>query len=343
MIREIFYVFCIIILASNSTEWNNIYNLYELDPKSPIGNCQTNINDNRNCIFQNVKSSEIYLNQSLLKKYFINNRMKYEIIINGENGNKFNVLTNHICEVFKKVLYYDASNIGLELIEVDAFTRCKDLEIIVLNGNRLTDLNADIFLSNEKLTAIDLGINRLKAIQVKWFINKDNLNSILLDQNMLQKFPIEKFPIFKALKNIYLDENKILQLNETLIVEKFPKLKKISFEFNLLSCSSQKQLTNFFNMKRIKILTYDSNQATYKYNLIEGYSFGWVIPSGCIADENWKTLKQDLLGRSNDTIFDNNKIKTTNKTFWIVIWIFSGISLLISLVAFGWSLNCTKN
>jgi len=111
-----------------------------------------------------------------------------------------------------KILDLRQNNIS-RFDDADTFRDLRDLEYLVLTGNQLEKLPADIFRNNGKLRTLKLGENQLTELHVDQFKELVNLEGISLSHNQLEIIPAGLFRNNMKLTDIHLQSNKIRQMD----------------------------------------------------------------------------------------------------------------------------------
>lgn len=217
------------------------------------------------------------------------------------------ILTNDVCTYFRSLLRYFASGLGLIAVHKDAFEACFHLEELHLRANQLTKLDFKIFSNNLMLLSIDLSSNQFQDINPFWFNSTPKIGGINLRANRITNLPIDDFPVLRQMTQFYIFDNQLTDLNETIILMKFPFLQWIEIDYNFLSCSRQNQLKSFFEGHQTKLGQRIQTNLRIKimkesYRILD-HAFEWVRPNGCIADQNWNFIMREKVEMLDSTTF----------------------------------------
>ena len=174
----------------------------------------------------------------------------------------------------------DFSKNGILEFRALEFTKFKQLQILILNENKLTDLPnnlsiafpslREIYLHGnyllksfsrqsletafllEKLDARDSGINELTS---GVFYNNTKLKYLDIQYNKLQDFDSEAFIGLRHLKYLHLDHNQIIELSPELL---WP-LRHLQI-FTISSNRIRKVPNNLFHSPHLKIINFKNNE-----------------------------------------------------------------------------------
>lgn len=143
----------------------------------------------------------------------------------GVIGSRMDIFTSDICNAFPKVKKINADHLAISVLEDNSFENCHELEHLKMSYNRLTQLNnTNLFKNNLKLKIVHFYANRLTVINPDTFNHLTMLEDLSFGINNIYNFPIEDFSTNTHLKNLYVDQNDFNDINETIILKKFPKL-----------------------------------------------------------------------------------------------------------------------
>nr|ABB21074.1 variable lymphocyte receptor A [Eptatretus burgeri] len=120
----------------------------------------------------------------------------------------------------KLVLNYNK----LRELEPTAFHRLTKLRLLYLNDNQLKSLPEGVFDKLTKLTRLDLDYNQLKRVPDGVFDKLTNLKELWLQNNQLQSLPKGVFDKLTSLKELSLSNNQLKSVPE----EAFDSLVQIS-------------------------------------------------------------------------------------------------------------------
>lgn len=219
-----------------------------------------------------------------------------------------NVHEINVCAKNPDIQKVDLSNKGLFDIPDGSFDACKDLTAINLNHNQLTALPSNIFAENPFLESIKMRDNNLTTVDPGWFeACAKNLRYLEMTQNSLVQFPIKDLPRMVNLKFLHLSQNRIFDLDEVKIVEKFPNLEHITFQFNRIGCLRYNALVDYF--KKNMVNTTSIKKPNMK----------------CIADKQWFYLMLTHLSK---------EVPADAFAPIMLLWITLGISVFAIVLSF---------
>lgn len=148
---------------------------------------------------------------------------------------KLHTLTSDICDRYPEITHYNASDVGLSRIHLNAFNGCHKLTSLELQENKLTTLPQSLFKNNSLLKVLDLSSNGFTSFDWRILHNTPALKELRLTDNQFEKFLISDMPILPHLWDLYIDKNKFTDLNVERVNEKFPSLYKLFFKNNYMN------------------------------------------------------------------------------------------------------------
>jgi Leucine-rich repeat (LRR) protein len=109
----------------------------------------------------------------------------------------------------------DLSNFSIESIDDDAFVGLDRLKVLVLSGNKISDIgnNGGLFRNLSGLKILDLSFNRLIRINVGDFDGLANLSHLELDGNELERLDANVFSELRALETLNLEKCQLTRLH----------------------------------------------------------------------------------------------------------------------------------
>lgn len=226
------------------------------------------MNSDNWCIFDGINLNEThpffepsYHDPSQVQKIFFNN-------------SKIPILTWELCETFPNLRELDPTKCSLKRIMNGALKSCAKLERLKISNNAVTEINSYLFVSNPKMTHIRFASNKLTDIDVEMFNSTTNLELLELHNNSLVRFDVLGIPMLQNLHTLSLNLNNLLDLNETVLVFKFPNLKKLWLEGNLFECRNLELMLKVINENNNIIQRPSSNSrtrpSTYNITNIDG-------------------------------------------------------------------------
>lgn len=127
-------------------------------------------------------------------------------------NNKLKVFTSIFCQKFQNLEAILLGNAGIESIDADAFTNCRNLIYLELYGNQIHSLPSYVFTPLKKLEWLLFTQNHLKSINPDSFTNLPNLTWLKLNENEITEIPPKAFTSLKKLESLHLVINKINKL-----------------------------------------------------------------------------------------------------------------------------------
>lgn len=87
------------------------------------------------------------------------------------------------------------------------------------------------------------------------FENTKNLGHLALSYNLLFHFDMVGMPKLENLFNLELNFDNLLDFNENVLVDKFPRLRRIGLEGNLFECRNLQSMLGVMRARKIEIST----------------------------------------------------------------------------------------
>lgn len=206
----------------------------------------------------------------------------------------------------------DMSSRDLSVVPHGSFDDCHHLYQIILCQNTLTTLPSDIFAYNFYLKSITMSSNNLTSVDPVWFESCAlTLEHLDLSNNSLIRLPLARFPKMSNMKRFLFSQNRVVDLDEALIVAKFPQVKHIAFQFNQIGCWRHKALLKYFEDICVSTDSKGFNNVSKKV---------WFTQSnetGCILEDQWTYLM--LTKMRNESYVEPTDL--------LIVWISFGISI----------------
>lgn len=196
--------------------------------------------------------------------------------------------TSHVCETFPKLYNLEVDLVYLRDIAAGALDNCTNLEIISFWTNQLSRFDRDNFRYNYKLREINVQSNRIFYIHPETFNHLANLEVLSINENSLKDFPMEKINRLEKLRTIYLDTNELEDLDEDLMIEKFPSLATVYMDDNNFECDRLREILSAFAKKNISAKVWSAEHKKprkIKASVIQGIE--------CYEDAKMKLLAKD--------------------------------------------------
>lgn len=137
------------------------------------------------------------------------------------------LLTSDLCDAFPYTRAFVASSTSIEKIDKNAFINCRLLLVLDLNTNNIKELDSALFAGNKEVINLIFYNNYLQQIPPAMFAFTPQLSQVVLGKNFLKEFPVDRIVTLKELTTLFLDDNLLEDLDDDLMLEKFPELKSI--------------------------------------------------------------------------------------------------------------------
>jgi Leucine-rich repeat (LRR) protein len=109
--------------------------------------------------------------------------------------------------------YLDLVGENITSIKKDTFNDLNFLESLYLNGNRLSEIDKDLF-GCLRLKDLDLSNNQIVSIHKDTFNSLHSLNFLELSKNKITNIHKDTFNSLKLLEYLYLNDNEIKKLHK---------------------------------------------------------------------------------------------------------------------------------
>lgn len=169
----------------------------------------------------NIKLKSKPIDQHLLKNLFNHNYFQkmtsLDLSLNSIDtvlANSFKI-NNANSSSLNKLVELNLSHCSITNLENDCFLNLKNLKILLLNNNLISEIHKQTFHSLQSLEKLSLRKNQLQKIEKSSFKDLENLLHLDLANNKLENFPENLFLKMKALKFIDLSCNYNLKVPET--------------------------------------------------------------------------------------------------------------------------------
>uniref|UniRef100_A0A336LL37 CSON012566 protein n=1 Tax=Culicoides sonorensis TaxID=179676 RepID=A0A336LL37_CULSO len=132
----------------------------------------------------------------------------YEIHFLGVYGtNSMHTLTSDFCKAFPYLNSHHVTEVGLQVIQEDAYKLCIYLDSVVLSGNQLTTLPADVLKYNLLLDMLWLGSNKLTKLPDTLFDHNHFVGVVSVNNNSLTEFTFLERRKLPDLRSLYIEGN----------------------------------------------------------------------------------------------------------------------------------------
>lgn len=133
--------------------------------------------------------------------------------INFENCSLTNI-AYRIFEVYKSVTTFNASHLGLEILQKQLFNEAKNLTYLDVSHNDIAELSQFLFVNAAKLREVDFSFNRINRIDSFTFTGDLKLEKLNFAQNNIAKLDKLLFDYLLNLIHLNLSTNIISTLDE---------------------------------------------------------------------------------------------------------------------------------
>lgn len=241
------------------------------------------------CIFSNIKANEAVHQLSSDKNFSteVKKVMFHQSTIKEFNG--------AVCNEFNQLQNLDMKTLSVEVILEVAFSSCTELKWLSLHGNKLRTLAPKTFETNTNLEYLFLSKNTLKEIHCDLLKNQLKLVELHIASNQLEEVPLKSIRLSKDLMALSMHSNHLIDLNETAIIEHFPKLRSIWFAGNELACARLVEILRFFEEKGIALSPYqDHIPRFYETVKVDGIT---CLPDVAWAAVHYRKMAMERLGK----------------------------------------------
>lgn len=188
--------------------------------------------------------------------------------INGVTHVKFEncqitVVTNNVCNAFKKLEYYALNEQKVQIVLEDAFHACERLIELYLCQNQIKKIHPNTFLNNKHLKILYLFENEISEIG-KVFDKLTDLRYLTLGINNLTEISADVVKHNKDLNTFLLYSNELSDVPVENIVKKLPLLRNFDFSYNELSCVRVVEIVKILKKRGIIFFSeYLNNKSRY--------------------------------------------------------------------------------
>lgn len=213
----------------------------------PVYECDSDPIDSSHYMFQDLSLNETH---PYFEPFCQNSMIKVSL------SGTVHTLTSDICDTFSNIRSYTATNMKIEMLQIDTFYKCSKLTKIDLSRNNLTSLPADLFSNNEFLATLILDHNHFETIECMTFQYNSPLQKLSLIGNELSQFPLIDYYGCNLydLEILCVDAKTVREINTERVMEIMPKLNQLWFEENDLSEAQFAELKTSFKQHGVRIL-----------------------------------------------------------------------------------------
>lgn len=218
-------------------------------------------------------------------------------------------LMSDFCDTYGDRVYsIDASSLGIESIDIDAFWECKNLVTLSLSKNNIERLYGSTFFNNEKLQILSLGANKISFLPDYVFYGLNRLHTLWVSGNPLKDInPILHSEITQlkelGVANVGLEDLSVNKLKEAL-----PNLNNIYIRNNGFTCNRLQSLTDELVAQDVRVI--DEIQPEEEGNSRRCYE---TLDEMKLVGYLESKMEADFEGLFNDTWQRINDLKDTFK------------------------------
>lgn len=149
---------------------------------------------------------------------------------------EMHTFSDTVCKAFPNLENIILNQVQMLEIENDAFCSCKKLHSLIITGNMFPEIGQYTFSKNTELQYVSLVSNFLDDQDLISLNSLDNLRYLSVAANFITEVPWAKCRIFPNLQDLDVSHNELVSINATLLIKKFPKLKRINISKNQFNC-----------------------------------------------------------------------------------------------------------
>jgi Leucine-rich repeat (LRR) protein len=208
-----------------------------------------------------------------LQELYLGNNIKYtrrKDFVKMVKLKRLNLIANSL-RLMDEDSFEDLKN--LEILELDGcrltnlplkiFYNLRKLRKIHLSENQLMHLDKTLFVNNQEIEEIDLNFNQLAHLDKAIFYNQRKLKKIHLSSSLLTHLDKDLFINNQLLEVISLDQNKLKHIDIDFLT--FSKIKKILLALNLcISLNFYERSSNKLYLTSVRELQEEISQNCYE-------------------------------------------------------------------------------
>lgn len=201
------------------------------------------------------------------------------------------IVNNLFCRTFPNLEEIRFLNVQVGEINEAALSGCSNLKVFELNEVNATHLPRRLFSGAPNLVQISIGKTVVWQLPMEIFDPLTHLKYLKLYFNELIEFPARLFENLVQLEELSLVGNDILDVNEKLVLQFLPNLKRINVQHNNLLCS---RVEKMFRTLQPRGITFDTQQLTTEQKVRDKYrtqNVASVQNIDCLNDPDWLQLK----------------------------------------------------
>lgn len=179
--------------------------------------------ENGTCRFKNIHLTEDQPN--FIPKVDIPNDEVMSIYLEQSH---IPLLTSDMCDAFPNIVAYIAESNKISKVARNAFKNCRNLLVVDFYQNEIAQLDSELFVENQELVNLIMQDNKLTELDTEMFKFTPQLGHLTVGKNFLRKFNMDKMVVLEELISENLDENLFDDLDDEMMIQKFPKLRSVS-------------------------------------------------------------------------------------------------------------------
>lgn len=174
------------------------------------------------------------------------------------SGNRLQTLDR---ETFRKSVRLRSVNLAgndIRQMTSDVFSDLHDLNELFLNGNKLVDFSHgfDVFATLKQLTILDLSNNSITNIERHMFYGLESLVQLNISHNKLYILPYQVFESMRSIEVVDLSHNSLVSFLDNFFIHN-RKMKVLELQHNLLGKINRNSL---YGLKELHTLDLSNNQ-----------------------------------------------------------------------------------
>lgn len=163
------------------------------------------------------------------------------------------ILTGDICISLNMLAKFKASKVGINDVNNETFSACKNITFIDLSGNAISELPFELFENNKLLRTVKLSKNKIKEIDPKLFYPIWQLNRLEIQNNQIKELSPAVFKGSKSIEVLKINSNEITELDENGLIKGIPNLRFIFLADNDFKCDRVKQMLPTFELHNVTV------------------------------------------------------------------------------------------
>ncbi|MEQ2240685.1 hypothetical protein ILYODFUR_017738 [Ilyodon furcidens] len=128
-------------------------------------------------------------------------------------------------ENLSSITRFESKNSGITGIAENAFSSLSNLKVLILDGNRLSNINQNWFRNPAAISELALSFNQMEDLNESNLKGLTNLKKLKLNGNRIQSIHPDSFSSQSMLTDLDLSENRLMRLS----LHIFSSLKSLMF------------------------------------------------------------------------------------------------------------------